>query len=92
MADALLDAAEAFDGQLPEVFAGFRRDLARMPVEYPGALKPQSWAAGAPLLLIRAVLGLDVVGGKLRSRPHLPRAVERLALRNVPVHGRLQDA
>jgi glycogen debranching enzyme len=91
VADALLDAAEAFDGQLPEVFAGFRRDLARMPVEYPGALKPQSWAAGAPLLLIRAVLGLDVVGGKLRSRPHLPRAVERLALRNVSVHGRLQD-
>ncbi|HET7807934.1 MAG TPA: amylo-alpha-1,6-glucosidase [Gaiellaceae bacterium] len=90
--DALLDAAEAFNNQLPEVFAGFRRDLARMPVEYPGALKPQSWAAGAPLLLIRAVLGLDVVGGKLRSRPHLPRAVERLALRNVPVHGRLQDA
>jgi glycogen debranching enzyme len=92
VADALLDAAEAFDGQLPEVFAGFRRDLARMPVEYPGALKPQSWAAGAPLLLIRAVLGLDVVGGKLRSRPHLPRAVERLALGNVRVHGRLQDA
>jgi len=89
--DALLDAAEAFNHQLPEVFAGFRRDGARVPVEYPGALKPQSWAAGAPLQLIRAVLGLDAVGGKLRSTPFLPRAVERLRLRNVRVHGRLQD-
>ena len=92
VADALLDAAEVFNNQLPEVFAGFRRDLARIPVEYPGALKPQSWAAGAPLLLIRTVLGLDAANGKLRSRPHLPRAVERLALRNVRVHGRLEDA
>jgi glycogen debranching enzyme len=89
--DALLDAAEAFNHQLPEVFAGFRRDGARVPVEYPGALKPQSWAAGAPLQLIRTVLGLDAVGGKLRSKPFLPRAVERLKLRKVRVHGRPQD-
>jgi len=92
VADALLDAAEAFNNQLPEVFAGFRRDEARMPVEYPDALKPQSWAAGAPLQMIRTVLGLDVAGGKLRSKPFLPRAVERLALRNVPVRGKVQEA
>jgi glycogen debranching enzyme len=88
VADGLLDAAEAFTNQLPEVFAGFRRDEARLPVEYPGALKPQSWAAGAPLQMIRTVLGLDADKGKLRTKPHLPRAVERLALRNVRVHGR----
>jgi glycogen debranching enzyme len=88
VADALLDAAEAFTNQLPEVFAGFRRDEARVPVEYPGALKPQSWAAGAPLQMIRTVLGLDAEGGRLRSKPFLPRAVQRLALRNVRVHGR----
>jgi glycogen debranching enzyme len=87
VADALLDAAEAFTNQLPEVFAGFRRDEARMPVEYPDALKPQSWAAGAPLQMVRTVLGLDAVNGKLRSKPCLPRAVERLVLRNVRVHG-----
>ncbi len=92
VADALLDAAEAFTSQLPEVFAGFPRDAARVPVEYPGALKPQSWAAGAPLQLVRTVLGLDAVNGKLRSKPFLPRAVERLALRNVRVHGHLQNA
>ena len=92
VADALLDAAEAFSNQLPEVFAGFERDLARMPVEYPGALKPQSWAAGAPMQLIRTVLGLDVVDGKLRAKPCLPRGVERLGLRNVRVHGTEQEA
>ncbi len=92
VADALLDAAEAFSNQLPEVFAGFERDAARMPVEYPGALKPQSWAAGAPLQLIRTVLGLDAVDGRLRSKPCLPRAVERLGLRNVRVHGTEQEA
>jgi glycogen debranching enzyme len=91
IADALLDAAEAFTNQLPEVFAGFARDEARFPVEYPEALKPQSWAAAAPLQMVRTVLGLDAVNGRLRSKPCLPRAVEKLALRNVRVHGRLQS-
>jgi glycogen debranching enzyme len=89
--EALLDAAEAFSNQLPEVFAGFRRDEARVPVEYPAALKPQSWAAGAPLLMLRTLLGLDVVGGKLRSRPCLPAPIQRLRLRDVRVHGGRQE-
>jgi glycogen debranching enzyme len=92
VADALLDAAEAFGNQLPEVFAGFRRDEARIPIEYPGALKPQSWAAAAPLQIIRTVLGLEVHDGKLRSKPCLPRTVARVRLRDVQVHGTLQDA
>ena len=78
--------------QLPEVFGGFRRDGARVPVENRGALKPQSWAAAAPLQLIRTLLGLEVDNGRLRSKPWLPRAVEHLALRNVRVHDRLRHA
>jgi glycogen debranching enzyme len=89
---AVLDAAEAFSNQLPEVFAGFQRDDAKMPVQYPEALKPQAWAAAAPLLVIRTLLGLDVVGGKLRSRPHVPPALGRLRLRNVGFRGRYADA
>jgi glycogen debranching enzyme len=79
--DALLDAAEAFTNQLPEVFAGFARDKARFPVEYPDALKPQSWAAAAPLLVIRTLLGLEARNGKARSKPHLPESIGTLRLR-----------
>jgi glycogen debranching enzyme len=89
---AMLEAAEKFTNQLPEVFAGFPRDESGVPVEYPAALKPQSWAAGAPLLAIRTLLGLDVVGGKLRSRPHVPEALGKLRLRNVGYRGKYEDA
>ena len=79
--EALLDAAEAFSNQLPEVFAGFRRDEAHVPVEYPDALKPQSWAAGAPLLMLRTLLGLDARGGKVRGSTHLPESLRGTRLR-----------
>jgi glycogen debranching enzyme len=88
---ALLDAAQAFGNQLPEVFAGFPRDDANVPVEYPKALKPQAWAAGAPLLALRTLLGLDVVDGKLRSRPHVPKELGRLRLRRVGFRGRYMN-
>jgi glycogen debranching enzyme len=88
---AVLDAAEKFTNQLPEVFAGFPRDHSGVPVEYPAALKPQSWAAGAPLLAIRTLLGLDVVDGKLRSRPHVPEELGSLRLRHVGYRGRYED-
>ena len=91
LAKALLDVAEAFSNQLPEVFAGFPRDDANVPVEYPDALKPQSWAAAAPLLALRTLLGLDVVDGKLRSRPHLPEGLGTLRLRRVGFRGRYED-
>ncbi len=87
----ILDAAEAFSSQLPEVFAGFDRDGTNVPIEYPGALKPQAWAAGAPLLALRTILGLDVVGGKLRSRPHVPKQLGKPELKNVGFRGRYVD-
>jgi glycogen debranching enzyme len=84
---ALLDAAEAFSNQLPEVFAGFPRDDSGVPVEYPDALKPQSWAAAAPLLAIRTLLGLEVVDGRLRSAP-----IEQLKLEGIEVRGKRHAA
>jgi glycogen debranching enzyme len=88
---AILDAAEKFTNQLPEVFAGFPRDDSGVPVEYPAALKPQAWAAGAPLLAVRTLLGLDVVDGRLRSTPHLPKELGKLRLRRVGYRGRYED-
>jgi glycogen debranching enzyme len=89
LCEALLRAAEAFGNQLPEVFAGFPRDETNTPVQYPGALKPQAWAAGAPLLVLRALLGLDVAGGRVRSSPHVPESLGRIRLRDLGRAGEL---
>jgi glycogen debranching enzyme len=60
LAVAMLDAAETFGGRLPELFGGFSRDEYPEPVPYPTSCSPQAWASGAPLLLLRAALGLEV--------------------------------
>ena len=85
---AVLDAAVAFEHRLPEVFAGFTRDETNIPVPYPDALAPQAWSAGAPLLALRTLLALDVVDGKLRAYPRVPRQLGRIRLEGVPVRGR----
>ena len=92
LCQALLDAAEAFASQLPEVFAGFRRDGSGVPVEYPDALKPQAWAAGAPLLALRTLLGVDVVDGRLRSRPAESSTLGKLRLSGIAVRGKRVDS
>jgi glycogen debranching enzyme len=60
--------------QLPELYAGLQRDPASFPVQYLGANVPQAWAAGAPFLLLQAMLGLqqDAPRGKLYVDPALP--------------------
>jgi glycogen debranching enzyme len=88
---ALLDAAAFFGSQLPEVFSGMPRDDAAVPVEYEDALKPQAWAAGAPLHAIRVLLGLEPDGERLRSNPHLPNRISRLRLRGVELRGKRVD-
>jgi glycogen debranching enzyme len=55
----LLNASSYFDHQLPEVFAGFSRTDTPFPIPYPTAARPQAWAAGAPVLLLRLLLGLE---------------------------------
>jgi len=55
----MLDAAAYFDYQLPEVFAGFSRTETPFPIPYPTAARPQAWAAGAPVLLLRLLLGIE---------------------------------
>ena len=64
-----------------------------MPIEYPDALKPQSWAAAAaPLLALRTLLGLDIVDGKLRTYPTPVDKPSKLALRRITVRGGHADA
>jgi glycogen debranching enzyme len=80
LAVALLEAAEAFDGRLPELFAGFDRADTRVPVEYDGASRPQSFAAGAPLLALRTLLGLDARDGTTVADPRIPDGVPTISL------------
>jgi glycogen debranching enzyme len=80
VAHAVLEAATYFDYRLPEVFAGYRRGRTKFPVEYPTASSPQAWATGAPLLLIRVLLGLEPDGA---VDPVLPEPVGALELRQA---------
>ncbi len=45
--------------QLPELYAGLQRDPTSFPVQYLGANVPQAWAAGAPFMLLQAMLGFQ---------------------------------
>lgn len=87
----LFDAATCFSYRLPEVFAGLDRAETTIPVEYPTASSPQAWAASAPLLALRTLLGLDVVDGRLECHPQLPQRYGRTRLRGVRVAGRRHD-
>jgi glycogen debranching enzyme len=55
----MLTAAQHFNYQLPEVFAGMRRSETPFPIAYPTAARPQAWAAGTPVLLLQVLLGLQ---------------------------------
>jgi len=83
IANATLEAATHFRYRLPEVFAGYRRSRTSFPVEYPTASSPQAWATGAPLLLLRVMLGLEPEGDELQSDPVLPEAIGRLVLNGI---------
>jgi glycogen debranching enzyme len=84
IAVATLEAAEHFEGRLPELFAGHPRALTGVPVPYPASSRPQAWATGAPLLLLRTLLGMEPTEEGLAADPWLPVEVGRIALRSVP--------
>jgi glycogen debranching enzyme len=89
IATGLLDAADAFDGRLPELFCGFDRAEFAAPVPYPSSCSPQAWAAAAPLLLVRSLLGLSpaVPAGELRVAPALSPRMGELRVQGLPLAG-----
>jgi glycogen debranching enzyme len=86
IATAQVEAAVHFAGRLPEVFAGYGRELTESPVEYPTASRPQAWASGAPLLLLRTLLGLEPGVAKDVERL-LPKPIGRVVLRGLTSDG-----
>jgi glycogen debranching enzyme len=65
----IFEASIVFRSRLPEVFAGYERSKTRFPVQYTTACIPQAWAAGAPMLGIRTLLGLEPKNEVLTSAP-----------------------
>lgn len=84
IASGILDAARYFDGRLPEAFGGYQRELTKFPVEYPTACSPQAWSTGAPLLLLRTMLGLEPHEGHLAADPRLPVGMGRIEVLDIP--------
>ena len=58
---------------------------------YPTACSPQAWATGAPLLLVRAMLGLEARDGSLTIDPDLPPEVGPVSIRGLPAFGKRWD-
>jgi glycogen debranching enzyme len=92
LAMGLLEAARYVGFRLPEAFAGYPRRSTEVPVLYPTACSPQAWATGAPLLLLRLMLGLEPSQGGLLVSPSLPDRIGHLALRGVPGRWGRSDA
>jgi len=88
----ILEAAEVFDGRLPEAFGGYPRSATRYPVQYPTACSPQAWSTGAPLLLLRAGLGLEPQGDNLIVDPALPLRLGNLEVLDLPGRWKRMDA
>jgi glycogen debranching enzyme len=88
----ILEAAEVFNGRLPEAFGGYARTSTRYPVQYPTACSPQAWSTGAPLLLLRAGLGLEPNGDNLIVDPALPKRIGNLELLDLPGRWKHIDA
>jgi glycogen debranching enzyme len=85
----LLEASQHFDlARLPELFCGFSRRDDEAPTMYPVACSPQAWAAGAPLMLLEACIGIriDARARTIRfERGALPIGIDRLKLQNLAV-------
>ncbi|MGW4159983.1 glycogen debranching N-terminal domain-containing protein [Streptomyces sp. NPDC004788] len=73
----ILDAADAFDHRLPEMFAGERRTPGAVPAAHPAACRPAAVAAAAGVQLLTTLVGV---------RPDVPgRTVALHPLRSAPL-------
>lgn len=86
---ALLDAAMAFGGRLPELLCGFDRREYALPVPYPTSCSPQAWASATPIHLIRTLMRFDpaLPAGRLWFSPVLPPELLPLRVERVPLGG-----
>jgi glycogen debranching enzyme len=89
LATAMFEMAVTVDDmRLPELFCGFTRRSPNRPVAYPVACFPQAWAAGAPFLLLQAMLGIsaDAAANTINvNKPHLPGWLNTVELHDLRI-------
>ena len=88
IANGLLTASRHFElGRLPELFAGFGDHEMSRPVPYPVSCSPQAWAAGTPISILQALLGLqpDACHQVIHLSPELPPGVNELLVQNIRI-------
>jgi glycogen debranching enzyme len=95
VASRIFEAAQhSPDFRLPELFCGFGRGLADLPVPYPVACSPQAWSAATPLSLLQTMLGMhaDAAHDVLElDRPHLPAWLGKVTVHELRVGDRSVD-
>jgi glycogen debranching enzyme len=95
VASRIFEAAQhSPDFRLPELFCGFDRGLADVPVPYPVACSPQAWAAATSLSLLQTMLGMhaDAANDVLElDRPHLPSWLGKVTVHDLRVGERTVD-
>ncbi|PSR29332.1 MAG: hypothetical protein C7B43_08275 [Sulfobacillus benefaciens] len=88
LARSLLAAASHFPYyRLPELFSG--EHSTSVPYPYKGACSPQAWAAGAPLLLLQIILGMDIDATRhlITLRPEPEGSLGSFSIHNIPLTG-----
>ena len=95
IASRIFEAAQhSPDFRLPELFCGFDRGLADVPVPYPVACSPQAWSAATALSLLQTMLGMhaDAARDVLElDRPHLPAWLGKVTVHDLRVGERTVD-
>jgi glycogen debranching enzyme len=95
VASRIFEAAQhSPDFRLPELFCGFDRGLADVPVPYPVACSPQAWSAATALSLLQTMLGMhaDAARDILElDRPHLPAWLGKVTVHELRVGERVVD-
>jgi glycogen debranching enzyme len=86
LSEALLSALEcAPDSRFSELFSGFSRKEFQTVVGYPSACKPQAWAAGAVIMMLRQILGIgaNALEGVFEINPLPLKGMTYLRLRGL---------
>jgi glycogen debranching enzyme len=85
----VFEAAQHFgEFRLPELFCGFDRETAPMPVPYPVACSPQAWSAAASFMFLQTMLGLrgHAEAKELELlRPNLPDWLGKVTVTNLRI-------